>query len=95
MAHVRPRGARGMWGTKHKKVAVMLTCADWQRPQHKVVLAHQRCAGQAVADGAHDSDSAATARALKAENGFTGPARAAAAVYRSEWMWDLTPLAHF
>jgi carbonic anhydrase len=139
-----------MWGKKHKKVAVMLTCADWRLHQRKVdlnarmatilgvngvdlicvpgpnglikperasewqavvaqiklligvhaphavvVLAHQRCAGHPVADGVHDSDAAATARALKAETGFPGPVRAAVAVYRSECTWDLKPLAHF
>lgn len=25
-----------MWGTKHKKLAVALTCADWRLHQHKV-----------------------------------------------------------
>ena len=139
-----------MWGKKHKKVAVMLTCADWRLHQHKVdlnarmarvlgvngvdlicvpgpdgliqpersgewqaalaqiklligahaphavvVLAHQRCAGHPVADAVHDTDAAATAQALKAETGFSGPVRAVVAVYRSECMWDLKPLAHF
>ena len=139
-----------MWGKKHKKVAVMLTCADWRLHQRKVdlnarmagvlgvngvdlicvpgpdglikperasewqavvaqiklligahapqvvvVLAHQRCAGHPVADADHDTDAAATARALKAETGFAGPVRVVVAVYRSECRWDLRPLAQF
>ena len=71
----------------------MLTCADWRLHQHKVVLAHRRCAGHPVADG--DTDAAATAQALKAETGFSGPVWAAVAVYRSECAWDLKPLALF
>jgi hypothetical protein len=139
-----------MWGKKHKKLAIALTCADWRLHQHKVglngrlakllgvngidlicvpgpdglgkpgretewqvavaqiklligahapqavvVLAHQRCAGHPVADGDHDTDAAATAQALKAATGFSGPVKAAVAVYGSDSAWDLKPLAEF
>lgn len=139
-----------MWGKKHKKLAIALTCADWRLHQHKVdmnarlakligvdgidlicvpgpdglikperaaewatavsqikllvgahspalvvVLAHQRCAGHPVTDGEHDSDAAATAKALKAATGFAGPVRAIVAVYHSDTAWDFKPLAEF
>jgi hypothetical protein len=139
-----------MWGRKHKKLAVALTCADWRLHQHKVdmnarlarllgvngvdlvampgpdglimagrqsewqtavsqvklligahaptvvvVLAHQRCAGHPVADGDHDTDAAATAKALKAATGFAGPVRAVIAVYHSDTSWDLKLVAEF
>lgn len=139
-----------MWGKKHKKLAVALTCADWRLHQHKVdmnarlakllgvngidliavpgpdglikperqgewqaavsqiklligahnpvnlvVLAHQRCAGHPVADPEHDTDAAATAKALKAATGFGGPVKAIIMVYRSDTAWDLRPLTEF
>lgn len=139
-----------MWGRKHKKLAVMLTCADWRLHQRKVdlnarvakilgvdgvdlicvpgpdgllrserggewataisqiklligahapqaviVLGHQRCAGHPVADQDHDYDTPATARALKAETGFSGTIVAALAVYRSDSAWDIKTLAEF
>jgi hypothetical protein len=139
-----------MWGKKHKKLAVALTCADWRlhqrkvdlnarlarllgvdgvdlicvpgpdgllkperqsewlsavaqiklligahAPQTVVVLAHQRCAGHPVSDPEHDADVAATAKALKAETGFSGPVKAIVAVFRSDTAWDLKPLTEF
>jgi hypothetical protein len=133
-----------MWGKKHKKLAVALTCADWRLHQRKVdmnarlaaklgvegvdliavpgpdglikperqsewqsavaqvklligahaprvivVLAHQRCAGHPVSDAEHDTDVAATAKALKAATGFAGPVRAALMVYHADTAWDL------
>gem|GEM_PF-824431 len=32
------KGHEGMWGKKRRKLAVMLTCADWRLHQHKVDL---------------------------------------------------------
>ena len=139
-----------MWGKRRKKLAVVLTCADWRLHQRKVdlnarlakllrahgvdlitvpgpdglarperrsewqtavsqikllvavhapvavaVVAHQRCAGHPVADADHDVDAAATAKALKAETGFSGKVRAIVAVYHSDTSWDLKPLAEF
>jgi hypothetical protein len=139
-----------MWGRRHKRLAVALTCADWRLHQHKValnariaklldvdgvdliavpgpdglikaerqsewqaavaqiklligahapvaliVLAHQRCAGHPVADGEHDVDVAATAKALKAETGFMHAVHGAVAVYRSDSAWDLKTISQY
>lgn len=137
-----------MWGKKHNKLAIALTCADWRLHQRKVdlnarlagrlgvtgvdliavpgpdglikperqvewqtavaqiklligahspqviaVVAHQRCAGHPVSDLEHDSDVAATARALKEATGFSGPVRAMVAVYHSNSSWELKDVA--
>jgi len=139
-----------MWGKKHKKLAVALTCADWRLHQKKVemngrvakllkvegvdliavpgpdgmlkperkaewavavrqiklligahapqvliVVAHERCAGHPVPDGEHLTDAAATAKALKAETGFSGPVHAALMAYHSDTSWDLQPIGQF
>ena len=139
-----------MWGQKHKKLAVALTCADWRlhqrtvdmnrrlakllhvqgvdliavpgpdglvkpersaewqtaigqikllvgahAPRVLVVLAHQRCAGHPVSDGEHETDVLVTAKALKAQTGFTGPVRAILAVYHSDTSWGLRPVGQF
>jgi hypothetical protein len=53
------------------------------------VVAHQKCAGHPVSDHDHETDSMATARALKAATKFTGPVIAAVVVYHSDTNWSL------
>ena len=137
-----------MFWKKHKKVAVVLTCADWRlhhgrvdmnkrltrrlgvygadviavpgpdglikperaaewqvaldqiklligahHPTVLAVVAHQRCAGHPVSDAEHDTDVAATARALKEKTGFSGPVAAVVAVYHNDAKWDFKKVA--
>ena len=60
-----------------------------------IVVAHQRCLGHPVSDGEHETDVLATAKALKAETGFSGPVRAMLMVYRSDTSWDINPVGQF
>ena len=60
-----------------------------------VVVAHQRCLGHPVSDAEHETDVLATAKALKAETGFSGPVRAMLMVYRSDTSWDIKPVGQF
>jgi len=64
-------------------------------PRVLIVVAHQRCAGHPVSDAEHETDVLATAKALKAETGFSGPVRAMLMVYRSDTAWDIQPIGQF
>jgi hypothetical protein len=80
------------WATAVAQIRLLIGA---HAPAVVVVLAHQRCAGHPVGDAEHDADAAATARALKAETGFSGPIKAIVAIYRSDTAWELKPLAEF
>jgi hypothetical protein len=64
-------------------------------PRVLVVVAHQRCAGHPVSDAEHETDVLATAKALKAETGFSGPVRAMLMAYRSDTSWDIQLIGQF
>jgi hypothetical protein len=59
------------------------------------VLAHHQCLGHPVTDGEHVTDAAATAKALKAATGFSGPVTAAIAIYHSDSHWEIRALGEF
>jgi hypothetical protein len=86
---LRPERA-GEWAAT---VGQMRLLIDVHAPVAIAAVGHQRCAGHAVADDAHDRDVAALARALKAATGFSGPIHAMMLVYRSDTEWDLKSVA--
>jgi hypothetical protein len=59
------------------------------------LVAHQRCAGHPVSDPEHETDVAATAKALKSALAFEGPVYALVATYRSDAVWGLKTIGKY
>jgi|SRR5215469_3581764 len=74
-------------------VAQIALLAGAHHAAHIAVMAHQRCAGHPVSDAEHDSDVAATAKALKENLGFAGPVSAFVAVYHNDSRWSFKRVA--
>jgi hypothetical protein len=80
------------WKTALDQVKLLISA---HAPVLIAVVAHQRCAGHPVSDEAHLGDVAITAKALKAETGFSGPCQALIAQYHSDFSWKVKPVGAF
>ena len=88
---VKP-GRRAEWQAAVGQVKFLIGA---HAPRILVVVAHQRCLGHPVSDAEHETDVLATAKALKAETGFSGPVRAILMAYRSDTSWDIQLIGQF
>ncbi|HTQ13765.1 MAG TPA: carbonic anhydrase [Rhizomicrobium sp.] len=76
----------GEWEAALSQVGLL---ADAHKAVALAVVAHERCAGHPVTDPEHLVDVVAAAKALKGALGFSGPAYALIATYRSDTDWGL------
>ena len=88
---VKPERA-GEWQAAVGQIKFMVGA---HAPTVLVVVAHQGCLGHPVSDAEHETDVLATAKALKAETGFSGPVRAMLMAYRSDASWDIQAIGQF